>query len=83
MLEKKKLNAKREAEDAKVNESIRRKGGQDQVRCCSHCSAFPGLTQSFRLRSPRLRPISLSRKRTRTPSSARRVRPPPHLRQLR
>lgn len=31
MQEKKKVNAKREAEEAKVNESIRRKGGIDQV----------------------------------------------------
>lgn len=30
MAEKKKVNAKREAEEAKANEAIRRKGGKDQ-----------------------------------------------------
>lgn len=44
MQEKKKLNAKREAEDAKANESIRRKGGQDQVATSRTRSLVPRLT---------------------------------------
>lgn len=42
MLAKKALNAKREAEEFKRNEDIRRKGGKDQVSPCLQASTEIG-----------------------------------------